>query len=87
MTEDLLRSIRDLLWLVLALILFLIACVALPGERVLKENLGVVALLAGILVLLARAVVHGGGVFLRWVKRMDGQASDRRATPDDPGNF
>ncbi len=87
MTEDLLRSIRDLLWLVVVLILFLIACVVLPGERVLKENLGVAALLAGILVLIVRGVVHGGGVFLRWVKRMDDQAADRRATPDDPGNF
>lgn len=71
MTESLLKSIRNLLWLILAAILLLIACVGMPGDRSMKELVGVLALVSGIFILIHRAVVLLGGAFLRWVKRMD----------------
>ena len=71
MTENLLKSIRNLLWLVLAAVLLLIACVGLPGDRSMKELIGVAALVSGVFILLYRAIAGAGVIFLRWVKWMD----------------
>lgn len=87
MTDELLRSIRNLLWLILGTLLLLVACVALRMDRDLRDFVGVLALLSGLLVLGCRLVFVLGGGFLKWVKRMDEQASPDRGASVDPEKF
>lgn len=87
MTEEILRSIRNLLWMILAAILLLVACVALQMDRDLRDFLGVVALVAAMLILACRFVFVLGSGFLKWVRRMDERASAERGNSVDPEKF
>lgn len=87
MTEELLKTIRNLLWLILAAVLLLTACVALRMDRDLQGFIGLAALLAGVSILIFRTVACWGGKFLRLVKGMDEEEPRKREKPADPEGF
>lgn len=77
-----LKSIRNLLWLILAVLLLLLAFSSpdLPLElKRLHKGVAGISLLAAFGILLARVVCFLGGLFIRQVLRMDETEETKRS--------